>query len=88
MKQQDNFNKASNITVTIIISKLLNMDEATKLLNIEETTLLTLLATNEISFIEIEGRLFIDEIDLWDWMYKQSPPMIKNLNPLLNIYAN
>jgi hypothetical protein len=49
------------ITISIFISRLLNMDEATKLLNIEETTLLTLLATNEISFIEIEGKLFFDE---------------------------
>lgn len=90
MKQETNINQASNsnITITIIISKLLNMDEATKLLNIEETKLLTLLATNEISFIEIEGKLFFDEKELWDWMYKQNPPMIKNLNPLLNIFAN
>lgn len=90
---QNQFNNHNNsneqeITITINISKLLNMDEATKLLNIDETKLLTLLATNEIPFIEIQGKLFIDEKELWDWMHKQSPPMIKNLNPLLNIYAN
>ena len=76
------------ITIDIKISRLLKMSEAATLLNMSTSSLQTLMLQGEISSFEVNGQIHFDENDLWDWMHKQNPPMIKNLNPLLNIFAN
>ena len=76
------------LTIVITISKLLKISEAAEFLNMSESSLQELLAKGEIPFIELNGEVQIREYELWDWMYKQNPIMIKNENPALDIFAN
>jgi len=76
------------ITIDIKISRLLKMSEAATLLNMSTSSLQTLMLRGEISSFEVNGQIHFDENELWDWMYKQNPIMIKNKSPQLNIFAN
>ena len=85
----NNKNENQNLTIVIIISRMLEINEAKKLLNTNEEGVLSLAAKSEIQFFYNQGEIFFDEYDLWDWMFRQNQPMIKNYtNPSLNIFPN
>lgn len=85
----NNKNENQNITIVIRVSRMLEINEAIKLLNTNEEGILTLAAKNEIQFFNNAGEIYFDENELWDWMFRQNQPMIKNYtNPSLNIFPN
>ena len=87
--KHQNINEAQQrLTIVIQISKLLKVPEAAEFLNMNESSVHELMAKGEIPFIELNGEIHIREYELWDWMYKQNPIMIKNENPELDIFAN
>lgn len=81
-------NEQKRLTIVIAFIKLFQVAEAAEFLNMSESSLQELLAKGEIPFIELNGEVQIREYELWDWMYKQNPIMIKNENPALDIFAN
>jgi hypothetical protein len=84
----NNGNNNTHIQVVCLISKLYNLSEAANLLNIDESSLQELISRGEISSLNVNAQPHFRENDLWDWMYKQNPIMIKNENPELDIFAN
>ena len=80
--------KQKKLTIVIQISRLFRVPEAAEFLNMEESFLHELMAKGELSFRKVCSEVVISEIDLWDWMYKQNPIMIKNENPTFDIFAN
>lgn len=80
--------KQKQLTIVIQISGLFKVPEAAEFLNMNESSVHELMAKGEIPFIELNGEIHIREYELWDWMYKQNPIMIKNENPALDIFAN
>ena len=87
-KKQDEKPNHTRIQVIVSDSNLYNRQEAANILNMSKTDLQDLLDKNEIHYMVIQGNIYIDEYDLWDWMYKQNPIMIKNKNPQLDLFAN
>ena len=87
-KYQDEKPNHTHIQVIVSDSNLYNRQEAANLLNLSKNDLQALLDKNEIHSFVIQDKIYIDEIDLWNWMYKQNPIMIKNKNPQLDLFAN
>ena len=88
IKHQNINETQKDLTVVIQISRLFKVPEAAEFLNMSEMLLQEMIAKGEIPFIELNGEIHIREYELWDWMYKQNPIMIKNENPELDIFAN
>jgi excisionase family DNA binding protein len=81
-------NEPMTLTIVIAFINLFKVAEAANFLNMSESSLLELIAKGEIPFKKINGEIHIREYELWDWMYKQNPIMIKNENPAFDIFAN
>lgn len=90
LKQSQNqyYDNQNKVTLTIKVSRLLKISEAAILLNESEHFLRDLTSREELVPLEVNGQMYFDESDLWDWMYKQNPIMIKNQNPSLDIFTN
>ncbi len=76
------------INLTITITKLFRLVDASQYLNMSENDIRNLVLADKIRYVEKDGKYFFHKRDLVEWMFNQNPRLSEPLKISYNFSRN